>query len=261
MLKFLGMGSCFNYMAGNTAAYDFDKRKQSLFLIDCGESVFFELRKRNLLEQAKKVTILITHLHSDHTGSLPSVIFYIGICLNHKPVIIYPDKEKMINTVLFTVDKSLYEIYTPEEYNHIIKERAITAVKQKHMIGIQAYGYELHINGRKIYYSGDTNLLSNEILEKFLNHAYDEFYHEVTRYHNEVHHHIDTLKEEIPPNRRHEVVCMHFDDEETMELAKKAGFRIPKIEKYLKIKGLFCRVKSIYLLSKKNFCKLLWNIF
>ena len=39
-LNFLGNGSCFNTAFGNNSAYHIDKEKQSLLLIDCGESIF-----------------------------------------------------------------------------------------------------------------------------------------------------------------------------------------------------------------------------
>ena len=73
-LKFLGRGSAFNIKDGNTAAYI--KDNNTLLLIDCGETVFKEIQRRNLLEGVSDINILITHLHSDHVGSLSSLLMY-----------------------------------------------------------------------------------------------------------------------------------------------------------------------------------------
>ncbi len=44
VLNFIGNGSCFNTDYGNNSAYYMDKEKQSLLLIDCGESVFERIK-------------------------------------------------------------------------------------------------------------------------------------------------------------------------------------------------------------------------
>ena len=229
MLKFLGIGSCFNVTMGNTSAYYIDKYNKSMLLIDCGESVFADLVKKELLKDLEKFTVVITHLHSDHVGSLPSLIFYLGIVYGLKPNIVYPDKREIIEKTLFSVDKDYYNIYTPEEYSINICDYLITEIKQKHSNKISAYGYEIVIDNKKIYYSGDTHTLSKEILSKFLNNEYTSFYHEVTKYENESHYHISKLIKDIPKERRKDVTCMHIDDEELLKLAKDEGFKIADV--------------------------------
>ena len=59
MLKFLGVGSCFNTDMGNTSAYYIEDNK--LTLIDCGESAFESIVNRRLLDGIRKVDIYITH--------------------------------------------------------------------------------------------------------------------------------------------------------------------------------------------------------
>lgn len=98
-LKFLGRGSAFNREEGNTSAYI--KNKDNFFLIDCGELVYDEIEKRNLInEKIKNVSILITHLHGDHVGSLSSFIFWCYYKFNIIPLVIYPDREVMENFLL-----------------------------------------------------------------------------------------------------------------------------------------------------------------
>lgn len=72
-LKFLGRGSGYNTKEGNTAAYL--KKEETLLLIDCGESVFKTIVDNNLIEGIEHIHVLITHMHSEHVGSLASFIF------------------------------------------------------------------------------------------------------------------------------------------------------------------------------------------
>lgn len=230
MLKFIGIGSCFNFEMGNTSAYYIDKEEKSLLLIDCGENVFEKLGKKGLLEDIQKVNIVITHLHSDHVGSLPSLIFYLYLILGIKANVIYPDKNDIVEKILFTVGDDMYNIYTPKEYNEKIGKYIFNPIKQKHSYNINAYGYEITIEGKNIFYSGDTHVLSNDILNKFLNYKYDYFYHEVCKVENIDHHSIKELMEEIPLDRRKEVYCMHIADNELLQMVKDAGFNIPVVE-------------------------------
>ena len=88
-LTFLGRGSAFNPKEGNTSAYFIDNNE--LFLIDCGESVFSELITNNILDNISKINLMITHTHSDHIGSLGTLISYSNKLLNIKPNIIISD--------------------------------------------------------------------------------------------------------------------------------------------------------------------------
>lgn len=73
-LKFLGKGGSDNQLQGNTSAYFIENR--CLFLIDCGENIFERILRKQLLNDVDKVFIFITHTHSDHVGSLGSLIFH-----------------------------------------------------------------------------------------------------------------------------------------------------------------------------------------
>ena len=74
-LEFLGRGSGYNVTEGNTCA--FIKKDDTLLLIDCGESIFKEIIKKNLIDGIKNIHVLITHMHSDHIDSLGS---FVGYC-------------------------------------------------------------------------------------------------------------------------------------------------------------------------------------
>ena len=79
-LNFLGCGSAFNPLYGNTSAYF--TNKDQLYVIDGGESVFLKLYQKELLKKYAGITIMVTHMHADHVEvfrlSFPIVIMYLG---------------------------------------------------------------------------------------------------------------------------------------------------------------------------------------
>ena len=96
-LNFLGRGAAFNPKEGNTSAY-FTIDNQ-LFLIDCGESVFAKLMELDLLNNMKKINLMITHTHSDHIGSLGSLVMYAYYQLRISLNIILPEKARYLDSI------------------------------------------------------------------------------------------------------------------------------------------------------------------
>ena len=75
MLKFLGVGAAYNYRFNNNSAYFIDNK--TLYLFDCGEKICDRILKLGLLENVDNVFCFITHLHSDHVGSLEPLMYYL----------------------------------------------------------------------------------------------------------------------------------------------------------------------------------------
>ena len=73
-LTFLGRGSAFNPGEGNTSAYL--REDGRVLLLDCGETVFGRLIDRGVLADAREVYAVVSHLHSDHCGSLSTLALY-----------------------------------------------------------------------------------------------------------------------------------------------------------------------------------------
>ena len=72
-LTFLGYGNAFAKMSKNTSAFlIFD---DIFLLFDCGENIFEILEQKKPFLSCKKIIILLTHFHSDHTGSVGSFVF------------------------------------------------------------------------------------------------------------------------------------------------------------------------------------------
>lgn len=225
-LNFIGNGSCFNTDFGNNSAYYIDDKKQSLLLIDCGESIFERLMKQKLLDKVKDIDILITHLHTDHVGSLSSLLFFCEYGKGIIPTVIYPEKNTMSQYLsLVGNEPQAYQLISPKECT----KYKIQEIKQKHSKFINAYGYVLELNGRKIYYSGDTKTISENIIEAFRNKEIDEFYQDTSRYETPAHMNVETLSGLFNQEERNRITCMHFDDEITMNKAECLGFNISKV--------------------------------
>lgn len=162
---------------------------------------------------------MITHFHSDHIGSLPSLLFYVEFFYRIKPTIIYPEKEKMEQFLKLSGNHpEWFNIVKPDEF----KNYRIEAVQQLHSDYINAYGYIIEIADKIIYYSGDSKNINENVLYMFINGQIDYFYQDVSRYETSAHMNIEDLAKIIPENRREDINCMHFDDKETQrEILKK----------------------------------------
>ena len=74
-LKFLGVGAAFNYFTNNNCAYF--KQNGKLYIFDMGEKICDKILALHLLDDVDEIVVLITHLHSDHIGSLEPFLYWI----------------------------------------------------------------------------------------------------------------------------------------------------------------------------------------
>lgn len=232
MFNFLGIGSAFNTDMGNTSAYI--KKGSSLLLIDCGSMVFSKLHKLKLLDVISDLCIVITHTHPDHVGSLGELIFYSHYVLNHRPKIIFPDKE-LIDTILNCtgVKKEFYEVVDSNET--IIENKdlniKITFFKASHVDTIPSYGVFFDTGRQRVYYSGDSNNINSFILDGLKEGRIDLLYQDTCGidYEGNPHLYLGRLEKSIEPDLRHKVYCMHLDQRFDKGLAKKLGFNVVEV--------------------------------
>ena len=222
MLNFLGIGGAFAPELKNCAA--FYKDKNNLVLIDCGENIYEEIVKYNLLKDVNNLVIIITHFHTDHVGSLGTLLFYCDKLKILDVSIIYPNIESLNNLlVLFGVQKCSYKIFSPSEF----KTFNIKEFKQEHSF-MEAYGYLIQLKSKNIYYSGDTKKIPNEIIDMFFQDKIDYFYEDIRKDINDYHISILELNEIIPFNKRGKIYCMHFYNESELEYAISKGYNVAK---------------------------------
>ena len=199
-LKFLGRDSGFGEK-NNSAYIEYDNK---FLLKDCGFTVFSQLKNKFDFKKYDEINIIITHLHNDHAGTLSQFILYLYFIYNIK-VNVITNCEKI---------KEFLDITGTPEDAYILKNGNdyIKFIKTEHVKHLDAYGFELNINNKKIIYTGDTNTL--EPFKMYLKDA-NEFYVDVSRY-GGAHLKIDDVKNELGEIQKNgtSVYLMHIDDAE-----------------------------------------------
>lgn len=234
LLKFIGTGSAFRPELGNNGAYI--KKGTSLFLIDCGSSTFAKLQQSELLTDVTDITVLMTHLHPDHAGSLGDLIFYgyysMGeMAVKNVTVLAPPSLQVELFLKLSGVVSEFYH-YTPLEGVQTIEvgdtRIQVEPIVVEHVPYIPCYGYVITLDGESIYYSGDSNQIPSTILERFKQGEVVAFYQDTCKaeYPGNVHMPLTDLIDVIPQVLRGKVYCMHFDDSFDFSRANEEGFNV-----------------------------------
>lgn len=231
-LKFIGRGSAFNTAEGNNNAFYKNKNGQML-LIDCGELTFSAIKEKNLLEGVSQLNVAITHTHSDHFGSLGSLILYMYFALKQKINIILTGSAKQNLILKFLIKNSGIS----KKYVNYISSKTFTKtmpefkgfkfVKTPHAKEFNTYAIVYKTNSGITYYSSDTN--STKLLEKYINvDNLDKVYMDTSLadYEGNVHVSFRELKEVVPQNKRHKVYGMHIDNNKLINKLKESGFNV-----------------------------------
>lgn len=233
-LKFLGRGSAYNYKEGNTSAYFIDNNE--LFLIDCGEDVFQKLLKKRLLENKNIIHVLITHTHSDHVGSLGSLILYSYYVLKQKVNIIISENKNQkieIESVLkcFGIEESIYNFRFTKDYeNKYNLFTNINYIKTEHTPLLNCFSIIFDTDEGIIFYSGDSSEVS--LLQVLLkgNKKIAKMYIDVCNDKNNiVHMYLEEINKIIPENIKDKIYGMHFNNVMCIEETLNYNFNIVEI--------------------------------
>lgn len=231
MLNFIGCGSAFNTDLGNNSA--FIKKENVLFMIDCGGSTFTRIVKSGLLENVERIGILLTHTHADHIGSLPDLIYYSKNLYGKPNVQIFAPYELRVDEILklMGVGKHNYELIefsNAASFRYDAFQIEFEAISVNHVVEISCFGYVLQYDGKVIYYSGDTNEIPDDILQKQNAGYFNYFYQDTSKadFDANIHLSLRKLNELIQPNFRERVFCMHLDTGFSKEEANNLGFNV-----------------------------------
>lgn len=222
-LNFLGRGSAFFPVLGNTSAYL--EKDGTLLFLDCGESVFGMLYDRGILNRVQEVYVLITHLHADHVGSLGSLISYFYCQRNIKVQVIHPQQTIIDLLMLEGIDPQGYTYLADLPENRLSVQA--TAVRVAHVDNMRCYGYILGDKEDTLFYSGDSAEVAEEIKRMFFDGKIKRIFHDTSTHDrpHPTHCYYGELEKVFPEKVRDRIYCMHLDcDCEAMLMAK--GFRI-----------------------------------
>lgn len=226
-LKFLGKGSAFYPVYGNTGAYMLYGKE--LYLLDCGETAFDALYRRLELAKIERVYVLQTHLHADHVGSLGSLISYFHHILGRQVTVVHPQPTIVQLLTLEGIGRQgyVYEERLPENAAGLQAE----PVEVKHAADMKCYGYVITDQSETIYYSGDSSELPPKIRERFLKGEIQRIYHDTASEDlpNPSHCYYGRMEGWIPKEKRGQVYCMHLDSP-CEEVLRGKGFSVVEVE-------------------------------
>lgn len=225
MFNFIGKGSAFTPNLGNTSAYFL--KDNDLYLIDCGSLVFKELYNRIDFNNIRNLYVFITHTHSDHVGSLGTLISYLKINYEISPNIFHGGVyiEEYLNLVGVSAD------YYEAKAVDILEKNNITFefIETIHSDRISSYGLLIKTIENIVFYSGDSAEIPEDILTSFIDRKIDFIYQDVSlEIKNTSHLNLEKLKKLIPKKLRNRVIAMHLD-EGADEIISEAGFQIAKV--------------------------------
>lgn len=212
MLKFVGTGSAFNTELGNNSA--FIKEGENLFLIDCGGTVFERLKNKGILNDVKNIKVMITHTHPDHIGSLGDLIFYTYYFLKGNVEIFHKEKDKISSILnLLGVNQSYYVVNDNEKIYIENMKIHLEIIKASHSKSLNAFSCVIEYNDEKSYYSGDSNVITDYILERFKARDIKYIYQDTCGkdYDGNAHLYIGKIADVIDESLRPFVTCMHID--------------------------------------------------
>ncbi len=236
-LKFLGRGASLNPKEGNNSSYFIENNQ--LFLIDCGESIFERLIENKILENVENINLMITHTHSDHIGSLGSLLSYCFYTLHKVVNIILPDNPKHLTNIGkilngFGCNREMYNYVNEKLFDDkYLNFKSIRYVETDHCDELNCYGLLFTTQNGIVYYSGDTREVNT--IKKLINsgEVIDKLYIDTTtaNFSGNPHLYIGVLQETIPEELKSHVYCMHLNNDNCIEQAKTFGFNVVEIKK------------------------------
>lgn len=229
-LEFLGRGAAFNPALGNTSACLREGGK--LLLLDCGETVFAELIRRGLLDGVSEVFAAVSHLHSDHCGSLGTLAHYCEFRLKTRLHLVVPEHAAyrgQLDTLmrLFGAEPGKQYDMVPagSDLGFSAFER-LDIVPTRHAAGMHCFSFIMETAGGGVFYSADTHTEEPFVAFMRTHPDFERAYVETTNAAGAVSVHLlmDRLAEVVPPELRSRVCLMHFANAACMEAGRKLGF-------------------------------------
>lgn len=219
-LNFIGIGGAFNTELGSNSSYI--KENDKILFIDFGLDTFEKVVKHKLLEGIKEVYVLITHLHGDHVGGLPTFIQYCYFGFNIVVKIINNSEAFTNNLVsllnITAVQSNNYELIDVAKipFSFEIKLRLT-----KHHPLLECYSIIFTTNNENILYTSDSNDI--EYLKQKINDpAFTKIYTEVGETPS-----VHTDYKELKNLDKTKLILMHIENMKLYEEVLKNGYQVP----------------------------------
>ncbi|QSN68471.1 ribonuclease Z [Mammaliicoccus sciuri] len=156
----LGFGSAFNsHEYGNNSW--FFVNKDELYIIDCGSTVFNTFKQKGL-DEFENINIIITHMHTDHVGSLGTLIEYMYYVKEVRVKIIsaYSLRNDIATYLgISGIERYMYEqiLHKPDEFDIKLDNITIEFHETPHVPQLKSYSLAIVRDKEElIIYSGDT---------------------------------------------------------------------------------------------------------
>lgn len=230
-LKFLGAGSAFNPSMGNSNAY-FTLGK-SFCLLDCGETAFNQIWNMFSYVSSEEVVVFITHLHSDHVGSLGSLISYSYYILRKKITVVHPLDTIVQLLDLLGIARECYIFLKiePGIKTEFLSGLGVKPLQVDHVPNMICFSYVLFDEKETVYFSGDSLSPPLEVVSGIKDGSIERAYQDTsnTQSDHTTHALLSSLEKIFPFESRHRVYCMHLDYDYSALLRQK-GFMVVKLD-------------------------------
>ncbi len=219
-LTFLGIGAAFNPAMDNSNA--FFSYKKEFFLLDCGETTFGKIYNLKEFVEAEQISVMVTHLHCDHVGSLASLISYCYYVLN-KPVLVVHPLDTIVKLLSLMGIKR--ENYTYKTLYPNTNEVYFEPIEVDHVPDMRCFGYVVQAGSLSFYYSGDAISIPQSVLERFRSKEIEHIYQDTSleKSNHPTHGSLADLEGIFSLEERARVFCMHLDSD-FRPLLKEKGF-------------------------------------
>lgn len=219
-LKFIGIGGAFNTELGNNSAYIMENNK--ILFIDIGLDTFDKIVKYKLLENIEEVYVLITHLHGDHVGGLPTFIQFVYFGFNKVVKIVDNSSafSSSIKTILdiTAVGTDNYDFINIKELPFSFK---VELRKTKHHPLLECYSIIFEEEKGKILYTSDSNDIEY-LKEKINDKEFIKIYTEVGETPS-----VHTDYKELKLLDKTKLILMHIESMKLYEEIIKEGYKVP----------------------------------
>lgn len=232
-INFLGIGSAWNIEYNNTSAYI--KKENKMILIDCGETITRKIIENNVLDGIDELYILISHTHSDHVGSLGTLLFYSKYNKKIQNKIVLPNDPQYIANLkeyLKIVDISdEVDFIDSNILKQVFEFKSFNILRATHVKSLPCYCFVFEDEENFIYYSVDNNNI--EYIKHYIQFEKAEIYTEISNDPSLSNEHLDIilLEETISFLQRQKIYLMHINESIKEEDLIKKCFNIPKIRK------------------------------